>query len=327
MTRYRHRWWLGCGWIVLACAGRMEADRAAVDEVTATGGKASTSYPMSSGGAAPIASGGSATSSGGTEDPPPSAWCGNGVLNVKEECDDGNRSTGDGCTEQCLVEYTFACPTPGVPCVWLSVCGDGAVSPYEVCDDGNRTDNDGCSSDCLEVTRGWQCRVPGLPCSPLCGDGLVVGDEACDYGLKNGAYTDASTPGCSNNCRSAQPCQLTSAPSPCMARCGDGVQSGNEQCDEGVNNQDGLYGGCTTLCHMGSFCGDGVVNGQEECDELPLSPPGYGRPGCTATCQFSHYCGDGNIDSLFGEECEPALDDDRYPPYCDATCRLIMPLL
>ena len=34
---------------------------------------------------------------------------------------------------------------------------------------------DGCSGDCSMVETGWQCRVPGKLCVPLCGDGMIDG--------------------------------------------------------------------------------------------------------------------------------------------------------
>jgi len=59
--------------------------------------------------------------------------CGNGVKNWWEECDDGNRREGDGCSNLCLREY----------------CGDGIINNgNEECDDGNTIDGDGCSSSC-----------------------------------------------------------------------------------------------------------------------------------------------------------------------------------
>ena len=47
--------------------------------------------------------------------------CGNSLLELGEECDDGNLEDGDACTPECL----------------LPVCGDGHVGPDEQCDDGN----------------------------------------------------------------------------------------------------------------------------------------------------------------------------------------------
>ncbi|HYC57411.1 MAG TPA: DUF4215 domain-containing protein [Candidatus Binatia bacterium] len=61
--------------------------------------------------------------------------CGNAVgCAGAEECDDGDDQSGDGCSPACELEY----------------CGDGTVHAGlgELCDDGNNTSGDGCSSNC-----------------------------------------------------------------------------------------------------------------------------------------------------------------------------------
>ncbi len=59
--------------------------------------------------------------------------CGNGVVEVGEQCDDGNTGSDDGCGPTCLIER----------------CGDGIVwEGIEECDDGNTVDNDQCRNDC-----------------------------------------------------------------------------------------------------------------------------------------------------------------------------------
>lgn len=35
--------------------------------------------------------------------------CGNGILDVPEQCDDGNRVSGDGCSPECSIEYGWIC--------------------------------------------------------------------------------------------------------------------------------------------------------------------------------------------------------------------------
>jgi cysteine-rich repeat protein len=45
--------------------------------------------------------------------------CGNGVVDPGEECDDANRTRGDGCRPDCTVE----------------ACGDGILDPQEACDE------------------------------------------------------------------------------------------------------------------------------------------------------------------------------------------------
>ena len=35
--------------------------------------------------------------------------CGDGLYNLKEECDDGNTEDGDGCDSKCKVEVNYKC--------------------------------------------------------------------------------------------------------------------------------------------------------------------------------------------------------------------------
>lgn len=68
--------------------------------------------------------------------------CGNGIYQPGEECDDGNITSGDGCSSNCKNEF---------------YCGNGVVDSAsgEECDDGNLTSGDGCSSSCkIELCAG-----------------------------------------------------------------------------------------------------------------------------------------------------------------------------
>lgn len=60
--------------------------------------------------------------------------CGDGVVTLGEECDDG---VNDGGYEEC-----------GPQCTLGARCGDGVVQDDEDCDDGNRRDGDDCGSSC-----------------------------------------------------------------------------------------------------------------------------------------------------------------------------------
>jgi len=92
----------------------------------------------------------------------------------------------------------------------------------------------------------------------------------------------------------------------CSPKCGDGVVNGTETCDNGKDNSDTTYGGCTTQCTTGPYCGDGTVDSAfgEECDDgVNLSKYGQAN-GCGPGCKKPHYCGDGKVDGLAGEECD-----------------------
>ena len=102
------------------------------------------------------------------------SWCGDGVRQNSgmdlergtaddEECDDGNRDDGDGCSNQCTVP----------------VCGNGAVEGGEECDDGNESNLDACLNTCV---------------LPVCGNADIEGSEECDDGnSKNGDGCDGQS--------------------------------------------------------------------------------------------------------------------------------------
>ena len=89
----------------------------------------------------------------------PAPFCGDGIIDGSEECDDGNQVDTDACTNACE----------------LPVCGDTITSPPEQCDDGNTTSGDGCDSSCMIETEP----------EPFCGDGQVDPGEQCDDGNNN----------------------------------------------------------------------------------------------------------------------------------------------
>jgi hypothetical protein len=108
---------------------------------------------------------------------------------------------------------------------------------------------------------------PDTDDSPVCGDGIVNGDEVCDDGINDGSHGS-----CLDDC------------SGLAEHCGDGIVNGDEVCDDGVN--DGSYEGCAADCEsLGPFCGDGVVQGEHEtCDDGEHNEDGS---GCNVDCIVS----------------------------------------
>ncbi|HUT22686.1 MAG TPA: IPT/TIG domain-containing protein [Candidatus Bipolaricaulota bacterium] len=106
--------------------------------------------------------------------------CGNGQKEAGEDCDDGNASNGDGCSNICLFEgskYSVA------QIIETPLCGNADVEPGEDCDDGNLLSGDGCSPRCLAEGNAEQC-----------GNGIINIGENCDDGNND------SGDGCSAVC-------------------------------------------------------------------------------------------------------------------------------
>ncbi|HEY3499218.1 MAG TPA: fibro-slime domain-containing protein, partial [Polyangiaceae bacterium] len=127
--------------------------------------------------------------------------CGDEELIGSEQCDDGNRADGDGCSSRCAVEPGSMCtlPMPGAPSVCTqSACGNGTREAGESCDLGILNgifngDGTGCSRTCSQEP---ECRPSGTTqaCAAVCGDANVDAGEQCDDG--NGSSGD----GCSATC-------------------------------------------------------------------------------------------------------------------------------
>lgn len=194
------------------------------------------------------------------------AYCGEGVTDSGEQCDDGNTINNDSCTNTCQ----------------LAKCGDAFVqrSRGEFCDDGNNVNGDGCSADCLSFEScGNGTLDPGEACEDgnsntsdncpsgmqgtcqgaFCGDGfLQVGIEECDDG--NNVNGDA----CSADCH------LENLPAiiPPVSVCGNGIVEADEECDDGNDIENDA---CANNCHPLSLQGGTSVN---------PSDSGTGSGGC-----------------------------------------------
>jgi fibro-slime domain-containing protein len=112
----------------------------------------------------------------------------------------------------------------------------------------------------------------------------------------------------------------------CEPRCGDGITTASEECDDGLANMDGVYGGCSTQCKFGPFCGDGNADasGGEQCDLVRMNGAVYGdKEGCTTGCQTPRYCGDGMVDTQFSERCDDGPNNGMPGSTCSPACTKI----
>ncbi len=134
---------------------------------------------------------------------------GDGLVVGAEECDDGNIQGSDGCTSDGVVEVGWSCVTPGSPCTAL--CGDGLTMGDEVCETSYVLNwvtypVPCCNAGCSGIVPGWSATLHSdgggnamshtlyTTCSPICGDGVLLGDESCEDG------NAASGDGCSDIC-------------------------------------------------------------------------------------------------------------------------------
>jgi len=126
----------------------------------------------------------------------PEEYCGDGIVNGEEACDEGTEANDGhygGCNEDCTL---------------AAFCGDGVQDEGEACDKGTEANvggYNGCKADCT--------------LDEYCGDGVKNGAEECDDGTENGTYGK-----CNALCTGVGD------------YCGDGVQNGEEACDDGANN-------------------------------------------------------------------------------------------
>jgi hypothetical protein len=233
-----------------------------------------------SGADAPPADTGTATDASGA--------CGNGTVEQGEECDDGNRLAGDGCSNLCRVECGSGndddfdgvcnpddrCPgSPdssdadgdGVP--------DGCDGDFEDCGDGIDNDGDG-ATDCAdpECAGGTQCQSLEVSCTDRvdndgdgdvdCSDSDCALDAICELG-GGGGGTENCTNGIDDNGDSFIDCDDIDCILEPVCDVGFG-----ENCTNGRDDDfDGAVDCADILCVGDPACsgGGGGTGGAEDC--------------------------------------------------------------
>ncbi len=276
--------------------------------------------------------------------------CGDGAVDPGEECDDGNRTDGDGCSSSCVLEHcgngtrdageecddgnNVDCDGCSATCT-LETCGNGLRECNEECDDGNNTDGDGCSSNCTiesnTCTEAWD-----LTCGESDRWNTTYFGSTDDLDLYSCSLWSETGPEYIYSFTAPQTGQVTAKisdldtgvdldvfvmegscdPANCIAY---GTQQAVFDAEEGTTyyiSVDGYHdaaGNFTlSLGCAGGTCGDGVVNDGEECDD----GNNVACDGCSATCT-QETCGNGIV------ECDEECDDGNNAggDGCSPDCR------
>lgn len=276
---------------------------------------------------------------------PDDEYCGDGIVNGAEQCDDGVDTISfqgcDGCNRDCRVT-TFC--TDGTACgpletcddgnfdnadgcnssCQLEFCGDGVIQDTigEACDDGNQIDCDGCDSNCTfsnVCSNGIACSLFGEACDDGVGFCIFGYDElrpciqqsdcggVCQTGPETGGRCFSN-----DDCGGApdeNECKLSGG---CGGMCSGGALNG-ELC---ILNSD-CPGACTPItgqgdpCNVEADCAPGMLCNQNQICQLPtLNDP----------CEIDGDCGIGGV-CIASNGCN-AGNSDEDPDTCRNSCVL-----
>lgn len=212
------------------------------------------------------------------------AVCGNGVIENGEDCDDGNQSSGDGCSSQCAFEGA-CCAGNTCSVITQNSCvlaggayqGDASKCP-SVCLLGACCTNGVCSfvtsAVCTGTHFGFGSSCTPDPCPQVCGNFEVEAGEECDDG--NTAPGDGCDSLCQLEgivCSTHVDCALLDADVCTCDRCVAGSCSfsttgyGNADClgPASITNLDDI------LCVLGGFASFAA------CPNGDLTPPCTGN--------------------------------------------------
>jgi cysteine-rich repeat protein len=207
---------------------------------------------------------------------------GDGLRYGAELCDDGNASSGDGCSSDCrTVESNYICvggttssidtctqcgagfiatgsPTPDT---WVEVWGDGLRVGVEIWDDGNTNNADGCSNNWLSVETNY-----------ICTGGSSSSIDTCTQWATG--YEPSGSP----------------TPDTWVEICGDGLRNGSELCDDGnTADGDGCSGDWRTVESNYIWVG-GSPSSLDTCSQCTT---GYGPSGSPTPNIWIETWGDG----------------------------------
>jgi len=243
--------------------------------------------------------------------------CGDGVLDLGEQCDDSNTAAGDCCSATCTYE-SGSC-NDGDACTAGDTCSGGSCvgGAPPSCADGNPCTTDSCNpvnGQCLHQ-----------PNTVACDDGVFCnGSDTCGGGSCSVHAGDPCAGGssCANVCNEVGDSCFVTAGTACTS---DGNPCTNDQCNGAgicihANNtapcDDGAYcngadtcsgGSCSS--HAGNPCpgADGDANCAESCNETSdnctAADPNGSACNDGAYCNGTDTCASGTCSAHAGDPC------------------------
>jgi len=282
--------------------------------------------------------------------------CGNGILEMGEQCDDGNNVSGDGCTSACRFEGAggaddLVCSQCGIMCSRQEChalgscyyeggftrkctgCSSMLCSKYNTEEDCGENicglsyclwDGDECitSTDCgngnVNTTLGEECDPPESQCSASYGENCTYCGPACRYIIVRGGFYGDGT------CQSSNGETFGNCPGDCSLT----LRENGESCS---NSSQCLSDFCTD----GYCCENSCTAICKSCNIAGQLGTCYNDPAGTS-CATGECDGNGNCITILksfgqscttGSECQSGYcytdyDGDGYAPsYGSKSCR------
>ncbi len=203
--------------------------------------------------------------------------CGNGKKEGTEECDDGNSSSNDSCTNACKT----------------NVCGDNFVNVgIESCDSGKANGiacNAAYGSSCNFCNQYCQYKTQS---GPYCGDGAINGGEYCDGTKLNGTCTKSIS---ADEMDLKGPCDSKD-----VGLTSDGTANGKKD-DGSTSTWHGTSCDKGYSCRIVGTCNGGSLRGEngKKCAAYQNNCDGYCETS-GSTCNWNGDCNTANNEKCIG---------------------------
>ena len=262
-----------------------------------------------------------------------SAFCGDGIQNQDETCDDGNEIAGDGCTQTCQIETRREIATSAQSITSIGVLNQSSEmwarpssrcetlnpqSPEYLYDTRVFTNLTG-EPQVITILADWRdfdgflhvysgdieaneidLSQPLNSCLEGNDDGIAGTSESIIYDINLNIGETVTVVSSTFECCFIDPdftglYELTVL----THGCGDGYLQAPETCDDG-NLINGDH--CDSECNIELFCGDGQLGLNEECDD----GNGLDGDGCSSLCEEEE------VDSIIVEVPLPSQTTDPH---------------